>query len=312
MARIRSVNPSICISDDMADLDARYERTYVRLWTHLDDEGRGRADPRLIKAAIYPLHDAMTPEEVLHDLDTLVGAGLLVRYEADGVGYIHCPTWHEYQKPNRPVPSKLPAPPAQLSETNGAGQGVGHDDSLPTHEQLTEHSVRQHEQLTPGVGDGEGVGGGDVDGGGEGSLAPTDVAAGGDSLRIAVYAACGIDGTKLTPSASGAYGKALADLRAAGATPGEIPAATAKHRLMFSTDTITPSSLARHWPQIASGPAAINRIPSVQSLGRSRAQAGVGLADLEVEVASKFPDDAEARDAALLAYDAEIRRREAS
>lgn len=110
MARIRSVHPDICVSPTMAELPAHLERTFVRLWTHCDDHGRCLDIPRLIKAAIYPLHDDMTAEVLDDELEQLRKAGLVIRYQGDGKALLAVRSWGEYQHPNRPRPSKLAAP----------------------------------------------------------------------------------------------------------------------------------------------------------------------------------------------------------
>lgn len=111
MARIRSVHPDICVSETMAGLCAELERTFVRLWTHCDDEGRCKDNPRLIKAAIYPLHDKVDVAVLDAELDELWAAGILVRYEVAGDRFIQVTSWSEFQKPQRPTPSKYPPPP---------------------------------------------------------------------------------------------------------------------------------------------------------------------------------------------------------
>src|SRR5262245_14354807 len=105
MARIRSVHPDICVDDVLAEVSARAERTFVRLWTHLDDEGRCVDNPKLVKAALYPLHDDMTAGEVDRDLEELVAHGLLLRYEVDGRKVIAAKNqaWHDRQKPKHPT-----------------------------------------------------------------------------------------------------------------------------------------------------------------------------------------------------------------
>jgi len=111
MARIRSVKPEICLSETMAQLPAELERTFVRLWTHCDDEGRCRDNPRLIKAAIYPLHDDIDHVRLDVELTNLADVGLIVRYALDGVRYLAVPSWREHQHPQRPQQSKIPPPP---------------------------------------------------------------------------------------------------------------------------------------------------------------------------------------------------------
>lgn len=112
MPRIRSVHPDICEDDTLAEVSAYAERTFVRLWTHLDDEGRAVDGAKLWKARLYPLHDSMTVERVEKDLAELEAKGLLQRYEVDGKRYLRAKShaWSRWQHPQRPTKSKLPAP----------------------------------------------------------------------------------------------------------------------------------------------------------------------------------------------------------
>lgn len=113
MARIRSIHPAINEDETLVNVSDSAERLFTRLWTYLDDEGRGKDNTRLIKAAIYPLHDHKTPDVIDRDLWELVDHGLLLRYEADGVNVIAAKpkAWANYQKPKHRTDSKLPGPP---------------------------------------------------------------------------------------------------------------------------------------------------------------------------------------------------------
>jgi hypothetical protein len=115
MARIRSVHPSICLSETIADLTAQTERTFIRLWTHCDDYGRAVDKPRTIRAAIYPLNDDVNVQTVSDDLDALEAAGLILRYEVDGERFLFVTSWFEFQKPRHPAASKCPEPPVRNS-----------------------------------------------------------------------------------------------------------------------------------------------------------------------------------------------------
>jgi hypothetical protein len=129
----------------MAKLDARLERTFVRLWTHCDDEGRCEDRPKIIKAAIYPEHDNQTPEVIDQELAALAADQLIVRYEVAGRAYIQVTSWDEYQHPQKPRPSDYPKPPRLVRDT---------DDSPP---------VQVPNGYASGVGSGEGEGIGEGD-----------------------------------------------------------------------------------------------------------------------------------------------------
>ncbi len=110
MARIRSVKPELCTSETMAQVSAEAERTFVRLWTHCDDEGRAKDHPRLLKASLFPLHDNVTADDIDRHLNELAEHGLVVRYVVDGVAFLAVPSWKEHQRPQKPQKSKLPSP----------------------------------------------------------------------------------------------------------------------------------------------------------------------------------------------------------
>lgn len=112
MPRIRSVHPEICDSEELAQISAAAERTYVRLWTHLDDEGRIADRPKVLAARLYPVHDDVGPAEVDHDLEELATAGLVIRYQVDGAAYLAVRgSWDRWQRPQNPKPSAIPPPP---------------------------------------------------------------------------------------------------------------------------------------------------------------------------------------------------------
>ena len=113
MARIRSVHPDLHRDKTLALASASAERTFVRLWCHLDDDGRGEDDLELLKADLYPRHRDMTADVIDSDLRELESLGLVIRYEADDMSLIACKptTWAKYQKPQKKTDSDLPPPP---------------------------------------------------------------------------------------------------------------------------------------------------------------------------------------------------------
>lgn len=136
MPRIRSVHPDICDDEVLAEVTAYAERTFIRLWTHLDDKGRGVDNPKLWKGKLYPLHDDVTSDRVERDLVELAACGLLIRYEVDGKRYLcaKADAWAKFQRPQHPTPSKLPPPPEpsvslMSPPVGGVGSGVGEESS---------------------------------------------------------------------------------------------------------------------------------------------------------------------------------------
>lgn len=135
MARMRTIKPETFTSETLAAISVHARWTFAGLWTYCDDEGRGRALPALIKAAIWPLDDDVTAKDVAVHLDDLEAKVLICRYQADGKSYLHVVNFSEHQKPNRPLPSKLPKCPRK------------------THGGITEDSVRTREHVMQPSGD---------------------------------------------------------------------------------------------------------------------------------------------------------------
>jgi hypothetical protein len=160
MGRIRSIHPDACQSETLAKLTASQERTFFRLLTYCDDDGRAPANPRLIKAAIYPLHDEMGPKQVQAELVALQAAGVLIRYTVEGKEYLQVTSWTEYQHPKNPSASKIPPLPQGLPlPTPGLPQDFPESgESLPP--ALPIPSLNQPLGVGEGVGEGEGEGGG--------------------------------------------------------------------------------------------------------------------------------------------------------
>ncbi|WP_202495599.1 hypothetical protein [Streptomyces sp. SID4982] len=141
MARIRTIKPEFFTSLTIADLPLTARLTFIGLWTHADDAGRCIDDPRLIKAALWPLDDR-TASDIETDLKLLSESSLITRYVLNQKRYLAVTGWDEHQRINRPTASKLPAPdegeplpPDPVTRENS--------DSLSTHTQLTEGSPQE-------------------------------------------------------------------------------------------------------------------------------------------------------------------------
>lgn len=146
MARIRTIKPDAFASDSLSRVPREARWTFAGLWTYCDDEGRGRYDVRLIKAALYPLDDDVTLEVLSGELDELERVGCICRYSIAGKRYLHVPAWG-HQKINRPTKSKLPACPEDDHEGS-------QDDSPTDHGGLTEGSLGERKGKEQGKGSG--------------------------------------------------------------------------------------------------------------------------------------------------------------
>jgi hypothetical protein len=113
VARIRTIKPEFFTSIPLSRLSLGARLTFIGLWTYCDDDGRARDEPRLVKAAIWPLEDNLPAEGVDVQLDELADAGLIQRYAVDGERYLAIKNWKEHQRIDKPKESKLPAPPTR-------------------------------------------------------------------------------------------------------------------------------------------------------------------------------------------------------
>lgn len=137
MARIRSIKPDAFRSDTLSQVPRGVRWTFAGLWTYLDDDGYGRDNVRLIKAALYPLDEDITVDTIADDLKQLEAIGSICRYEADGRDYLHVPKspdkgW-DHQKINRPTPTKFP----RCREHSVTAHGALTEGSPPDREQGT-------------------------------------------------------------------------------------------------------------------------------------------------------------------------------
>ena len=139
MARIRTIKPSFFTSLTIAELPVSTRLTFVGLWTHVDDSGRCIYEPRLIRAALWPLDD-YTVADVEADVRRLTEASLIAHYTVGDRSYIEICGWAEHQHINRPRPSILPGPDHATAEP----VTWANTESLSDHGTVSEPSVKPH------------------------------------------------------------------------------------------------------------------------------------------------------------------------
>jgi hypothetical protein len=156
MARIRTVKPEFFTSLTVAGLSVEARLTFIGLWTHVDDQGRCVDDPRLIKAAVWPLDDRIS-SDVERDLKELTESSLILRYKVGERSYLCVRAWDEHQRINRPTKSKLPAPPEDPEPPSSGNRAspqpvetpVDSPDRIPsTSESVTAHAPLTEDSLT--------------------------------------------------------------------------------------------------------------------------------------------------------------------
>jgi hypothetical protein len=82
-----------------------------------------------------------------------------------------------------------------------------------------------------------------------------------DPLWDSVLAACGLTGSKPTASARGAWNRAVKELRDLEVAPDDVDLRARLFRSRWPGATLTPSALARRWPELASRPVVAPGVP---------------------------------------------------
>lgn len=118
MARIRSIKPEFWTDEKVCSLARPVRLTFLGIISAMaDDEGRLKGDPRLVKAAVYPLDDDVDAATVRSHLEDLASARLIQRYRVNGEDYIQVVNWKKHQRIDKPTASRLPAPPPDAGPT---------------------------------------------------------------------------------------------------------------------------------------------------------------------------------------------------
>ncbi len=111
MARIRSLKPEVWMSAQVMNLSHPSRLLFIGLITQADDEGRGSADIRRLKAAIFG-GDDVSSTDVRRWLDECQEQGLVRVYEVEKQGLLFAlPSWTQHQSIDRPKKSNYPPPP---------------------------------------------------------------------------------------------------------------------------------------------------------------------------------------------------------
>lgn len=118
MARIRSLKPDFFFDEETATLHPDAQLLLLGLSTQADRDGRLEDRPVRLKAALFPYRDV----DVEARLADLVGAGAIVRYEANGKRCIALVHWERDQKPH-PKETSLDLPEPTTESHGFSRQG---------------------------------------------------------------------------------------------------------------------------------------------------------------------------------------------
>lgn len=141
MARIRSIKPEFFTSESIGALSLHARLTFAGLWTYVDDRGRAKDNPRVIRGALWPNdEETVSSADVADFISELVKHDMVCRYAVGGRDYLHVINMRKHQAINKPSASKLPEcpvhdgptsppPPVALPEPSGTTPAALPEDS---------------------------------------------------------------------------------------------------------------------------------------------------------------------------------------
>lgn len=113
MARIRSIKPEFCVSEQLAECSPNARLVFALMWMFCDDQGIHPAKPKTLKAEIFPMDD-FTGEQVAEWVGELIKVRLLREYTIGSETYWIVTGWSKHQKIDKPS-KKHPPPLAEDS-----------------------------------------------------------------------------------------------------------------------------------------------------------------------------------------------------
>lgn len=123
MAKTRMLKHELRTSEKVASWPIEIRYFWTLLWGYVDDHGKGKDSPLLVKADCFPLDPGITADVVDGWLWHLVDAGVVLRYTVDDNNYLAVINWAEHQRPPHPTKDILPrfdAPGATLRELHAS------------------------------------------------------------------------------------------------------------------------------------------------------------------------------------------------
>ncbi len=129
MARKRMIDPSFWTDEKLGDCSIQERMLFMGLISNADDEGYGRANPKLLKSLIFP-YDDFKVSDIEKWINTLGKLKIVILYEYEGQKYYNLPNFLKHQTINRPTQTTFPT-------LNLENITLLTEDSLSAHTQLS-------------------------------------------------------------------------------------------------------------------------------------------------------------------------------
>lgn len=97
MASGRVLHKAIHSNPDLGELEIRIRYFYQALVIHADDDGRMRANPKHLKALVFPFDEGLRIDTISEWLEILHTSGLICLYVVGEKLYLYHPNWKNWQ-----------------------------------------------------------------------------------------------------------------------------------------------------------------------------------------------------------------------
>lgn len=133
MATGRILKKQISLSEAVNDLSLKAALLFTWAIPHADDFGRMPGSPRRVKAAVVPMREDFSLDDVAMCIQELHEAGLVCWYTVDGEQHLSFPTWESHQAGlHKRTRSRLPPPPGIAGKApERAPEAPGNSGKLP-------------------------------------------------------------------------------------------------------------------------------------------------------------------------------------
>ncbi len=123
MPRIRTLKPELFVSSQVMNVSRDARLLFIGLITQADDDGRGVADPRKLKAVVFPGDEDISRSDIEQMLAALAAQQLITLYASDHGDLYALPSWGKHQKISKYRPSVLPPPPRAIQDDSRSPPG---------------------------------------------------------------------------------------------------------------------------------------------------------------------------------------------
>jgi hypothetical protein len=139
------IDPNIWMSEDVGKLNLFERLLLIGMFSNADDEGKGRANPPLIRSIIFP-YDDIPISDIEAALEKLKQYICIEIYEVDGSRYYKFSNWKKWQRVDKIQKSIIPEPPPNDSKNDSKNDSVTSIGIIPDQEKR-EKEKRKEENI---------------------------------------------------------------------------------------------------------------------------------------------------------------------